>query len=145
MTMHNTEKVWTHTYMFPEKCSTVPGDVGNFLHTVVMITHTVIKNARHDEGQIEGKKKKKKRTNENGIKTHEMKTNNYKTSRQYWRTLSTYFWKLWTKLITAHTFADLALTLVCFMFITVVKRDWSSVNITVSWYYCLLLEYYKLW
>lgn len=59
MTMHNTEKVWTHTYMFPEKCSTVPGDVGNFLHTVVMITHTVIKNARHDEGQIEGKKKKK--------------------------------------------------------------------------------------
>lgn len=60
MTMHNTEKVWTHTYMFPEKCSTVPGDVGNFLHTVVMITHTVIKNARHDEGQIEGKKKKKR-------------------------------------------------------------------------------------
>lgn len=42
-------------------CDTVPGDVGNRLHTVVMITHTVIKNAMRDNGWMEGKRKKKKR------------------------------------------------------------------------------------
>lgn len=52
-------------------CDTIPGDVGNGLHTVVTITQTVIKNAMHDNGWMEGKRKKKKeRRNENGIQIH---------------------------------------------------------------------------
>lgn len=62
--MQNTENIWKHTYMFPETCDTVPGDVGNCLHTVVTITQTVIKNTIHDNGWMEGKRKKKKREKE---------------------------------------------------------------------------------
>ena len=50
--------------MFPETCDTVPGDVRNCLHTVVTITQTVIKNAIHENGWMEGKRKKKKREKE---------------------------------------------------------------------------------
>lgn len=58
-------------------CDTVPGDVGNCLHTVVTITHTVIKNAMGDNGWMEGKRKKKKeRRNEYDIQRHITKMNN---------------------------------------------------------------------
>lgn len=64
--------------MFPGTCDTVPGDVGNCLHTVVMITQTVIENTIRDNGWMEGKRKKKRkeRRNENDIKTHFTKMNN---------------------------------------------------------------------
>lgn len=76
--MYNTEKVWKHSDMFPETRDTVPGDVGNCLHTVVTITQTVMKNAIHNNGWTEGRKKKEKkeRGNENDIKIHVTKMNN---------------------------------------------------------------------
>lgn len=57
--MLNTEQVLEHTNIFLT-CDTIPGDVGNCLHTVVTITQTVIKNAMHDNGWMEGKRKKKR-------------------------------------------------------------------------------------
>jgi len=60
MMIHNTER-FENTYTFPETCGIVPGDVSNCLHTVVMITQTVIKNTIRDNGWMEGKRKKKKR------------------------------------------------------------------------------------
>lgn len=59
-------------------CDTLPGDVGNCLHTVVTITQTVIKNAMRDNRWMEGKKKEKKkeRRHENDIQTHVTQMNN---------------------------------------------------------------------
>lgn len=41
-------------------CDTIPGDAGNCLHTVVMITQTVIKNAMRDNGWKVKERKKKR-------------------------------------------------------------------------------------